>query len=170
MKKLTLALFVAFFIIVPSKADAGFILEGSGGLAFQLNQRDMSTQAWRNIMITPGFTFLGEMLRAELGFVLNQTVTSIEDAQNTENVNDSDINFQLRPMLVFDPPLIPIYGRLIFGLTDIGGSPEPTVGAAVGFGMSLMDIGVFGELAALPTAMDSGIYLMEARAGGYFAF
>jgi len=103
-------------------------------------------------------------------------------------------DLELRPMLSIVPPILPLYGRVIFlvsNLMERGGSKrEVAYGAAVGARIGTPSIGlvpamgVFAEVGALPrsrdfvavdsagtTTTDSKLaWVLEGRVGAYLDF
>ena len=157
MRKLSWIVAIALMAI-PMTAEAGFIIEGSVGSGF-LVKPDCCNRTPTNLMLSPGYGF-GEMLRAELGIVA--------DLGDIEN---ADPALQLRPMLVFDPPIIPFYGRLIIGLFSPFDSDkrEWAYGGALGIGFSLFGLGMFAEAGYIPVG-NADTQLFEGRLGGFYAF
>ena len=154
MSKLSTALAVLAFCAVPLTAQAGFVVEGSVGKGLTVDPLDDTAT---NIMIAPGYG-LGEILRLELGF-----------AFNLPDVGDFDL--ELRPMLVLDPPLFPVYGRLILGVTGLLSDVVIAYGGALGVGGSLFGIGAFAEVGVLPRSVaDTMFWVIEGRLGVYYAF
>jgi len=95
----------------------------------------------------------------------------------------SKTNLELRPMISIVPPILPIYGRAIFAVTNLAGRSgvkrEIAYGAAGGLRFGLGPIGVFGEVGLLPRSRDfasgSGtsskfVWIIEGRAGAYLEF
>jgi len=158
MHKLCFAFFAAVLFFAPLSAQAGFVIEGSAGTGIQFKP-DLGERVPTMIMLAPGYG-LGEMIRAELGIV-----AELGDVENCE------FQLQLRPMLVIDPPLIPVYGRLIVGLFNALDKDERIVayGGALGVGGSLFGLGVFAEVAVLPLGSADTI-IGEVRAGIMIAF
>ncbi len=155
MRKLVTGTVVAMALcLVPMAAQAGFVLEASLGKGLTLDPVEATPT---NIMIAPGYG-LGEVLRLELGFV-----ASLPDV--------GDFDLELRPMLVLDPPLFPLYARLILGVTSLLNDPVIAYGGAVGVGGSLFGLGVFGEIGALPRSVaGTFVWVVEGRVGVYYAF
>jgi hypothetical protein len=76
-------------------------------------------------------------------------------------------------MLVLDPPVFPLYARLILGVTGLlaDGGPFIAYGGALGVSASLFGVGIFGEVGALPRSVaEQFIWVVEGRAGVYYAF
>ncbi len=165
MPKLLLPLAFLFALVVglaPATAEAGFVLEGSLGKGAQVRPSPVAAEP-TNVMIAPGYELLG-LLRLQLGMV-----AELGDVKNR------DFDFQLRPMIGIYPPILPIYGRLIFAVQNLlgDGSTNVAVGGAVGIkiGIPLTGLGVFVEAGVLPRFVDSETQtVVEGRAGAYWAF
>ncbi len=153
---LVAALFTAA-VAAPLPAFAGGIIEFSAGTGYMMSAPKGRTPT--TVMVAPGYG-LGEMIRLELG-----VLAALGD------VEGGTFDMELRPMLVLDPPLIPIYGRIIAGV-NLKEEPRQVVyGGAVGMSVSLAGIGLFGEGAYVPRVVDGQTFhLLEVRAGVYYAF
>jgi hypothetical protein len=176
-KLLVAALFSAVFTI-PAAARAGFLLEASYGKGYQASP---SPRFWEqsNIELAPGYSPslpVLSMLKLQLGVVMDVADGSAANKTNLE----------LRPMISLVPPILPLYGRVIFVVNNLmEGKTEIAYGAAVGarigtpsIGM-LPAMGVFAELGALPRKRDlpSGdtveskfAWVVEGRIGAYLNF
>jgi hypothetical protein len=141
-------------LAVAPVAKAGLIVEGSLGKGASLSPSPVRAQP-TNIMITPGITFLS-LLRAEVGFVW-----ALPDVQPHRS------EVEIRPMLTVAPPIIPLFGRLIFGFTHLVDGPRKlAVGVSGGLKFGVGPVGVFAELGVLPRSFDTTVnWVMEARAG-----
>ncbi len=159
MRKLVCSLAVVTALAAPAAAQAGFIVEGSVGKGYIVSPSVSDKAGPTNIMIAPGYG-LGEMIRAELGFVFDMPQ------------DNNDLNLRLRPMLVIDPPIIPLYGRLIVGMTNVlSGDRHFEFGAALGVGGSIAGIGLFAEAGMVPMIVSGTTnWNLEGRAGAYYAF
>ena len=158
MQKITVIALVCGLWLGPLTANAGAIISGSlGGGAVVKGGGSHPI----NIMIAPGYG-LGEMIRLELGIV--------GDVANREG---GGFDLGLRPMLVIDPPLIPVFVRVIAGVVNLLGDgpddPQIVYGGALGIGGSLFGFGMFLEAGILPVGGASKI-ILEGRAGAYIAF
>jgi hypothetical protein len=158
MRKLALSVVVALAVLVPAAAQASVVVEASLGRGYQIKPTTSSNLP-TNIMIAPGVG-LGDVLKLELGMVW--------DMPHSGQGNQ----FRLRPMLVLNPPIIPIYGRLICGVTDVFGDNRGfEFGGAVGVSVSLLGLGIFGEVGYLPERIHSTtLTVVEGRVGAYFVF
>jgi hypothetical protein len=152
------ALVLSLLCLAPV-ARAGFIIEGSVGKGAKVSPSPVkATQT--NIMIAPGITFLS-LLRLEVG-LLNEL----------PDVKDSKYNLEIRPMLVVAPPILPLYGRVIFAVTNLLNGPTTVAyGAAGGLKIGVGPVGVFAEAGFLPRSRDSKInWVIEGRLGAYLSF
>jgi hypothetical protein len=139
-------------------AKAGIIVEGSVGKGAKLGPSPVKAEQ-TNIMIAPGVTF--PFLRLELGF-----------AWDTPDLKDSKSNLELRPMVVIAPPILPLYGRVVFAVTNlIEGKTTVAYGGALGLSFGLGPIGIFAEAGLLPRSRASQInWVVEGRLGAYLEF
>jgi hypothetical protein len=152
------ALVLCLLSLAPA-ARAGWIIEGSVGKGAKVSPTPrQATQT--NIMIAPGVTFLS-LLRLELG-LLNE----LPDTKN------SKFNLELRPMLVVAPPILPLYGRLVLGITNLIDGPTTVAwGAAGGVKIGIGPVGVFAEAGFLPRSRNNTLnWVIEGRLGGYIGF
>jgi hypothetical protein len=151
------ALVLCVVAIAPA-ARAGLIVEGSLGKGVKLSPGDVKAEQ-TNIMIAPGVTL--PFLRLELGLVWD-----------LPDIKDSKSNLELRPMVVIAPPVLPLYGRAIFAVTNlVNGKTTIAWGAALGLSIGLGPIGVFAEAGLLPRSRDSKInWVAEGRLGAYVGF
>ncbi len=150
------ALLVGLLCLAPAAARADFIFGASLGSGMTVKP-ELGDRTPTNIMITPGYG-LGEMLRLELGIL-----GDLGDVQGYE------FDLALRPMLVIDPPVIPLHFRLIAGVSNLLNDATFTWGGAIGVGGSLAGLGIFGEVGMLPRE-DASVMTLEGRAGVFLAF
>ena len=148
MRKMGLCVLVATLWIAPRPASAGWLAEGSFGIPFATNQGWSSGQL--NFMLTPGYGILDDILRAELGLVANFA-----------SVQGSSFNVGLRPMIALHPPILPLYGKLIFDWNDIGNGSTTALGGAIGTSFGLGFLSLFLEGGYLPRSVN----VFELRAG-----
>jgi hypothetical protein len=156
------SLFALAFVLVatPVVANAGMVVEASAGRGTLIEPSFEPNQGVTSFMIAPGYG-LGEVIRLALGVVWD--VPEGGEAGN----------FRLRPMLTLDPPLLPIYGRLIFGFTNLtgDGGVQYEVGGALGVGAELGGIGLFAELGVIPEFVEGERYTtVEGRGGLMISF
>lgn len=163
-RALRLSLGMAFVALAalaaPRPARAGWTVAGSAGLGVEVSP-EAQVQAG-NLMGTVGYELLG-MLRPELG-----VVGSLEAARHGRPTQGG---LEFRPMLVVQPPLLPVYGRLIVSGVDLFSSSRRTVayGGALGLQLGVLGVKVFGEAGVLPRAQDGRYHwILEARAGLLF--
>lgn len=153
---------VCLTLLAPLPAQAGFVLSASAGYGHEVSP--ITAEQATNLMLTPGWRFLGDLLRPELGIV-----TAYGAVRG--GVRD-DFQLELRPMLRAKLPLIPVYGRLVLaaiGLTSR--HPNIAYGGALGVGVSLLKVGIFGELGVLPRHVAQEFHwILEGRLGVSFSF
>lgn len=158
-KLLPLVIFVAS-LCIASRAQAGWVIEGSVGKGGRVNE----PRGWEptNVMAAPGYQVLG-FLRLQLGIV-----GALGDVKN------SKFDLQLRPMVGLYPPVLPIYARAIFVFEELVHHPvHYAVGGAVGLkiGLPFIGVGVFAEGAALPRFVESKTqFVVEGRLGAFWVF
>jgi hypothetical protein len=111
------------------------------------------------VMVAPGLTLLGSLLRFELGFAFVAPDANV----------DSDLD--IRPMLVLHP--IPIlYGRATFGVARVVNSVDVEAGLGIGLqGHIGPGVVVFGEIGYVPR-FDANHYnsVLEGRVGLGFGY
>jgi hypothetical protein len=153
------ALVLGLLALAPT-ARAGWVLEGSVGKGVKVSPSPTAaTQT--NIMIAPGYA-IADIVRLELGLVAD-----------LPDVKASNFDFQLRPMVVLAPPILPLYGRLIFAVTNLRGPGDTVIayGAAAGLKFGLGPVGVFAEAGVLPQSVASQMqWVIEGRLGALLSF
>jgi hypothetical protein len=181
MRKLLVAATLTAMTLVPAAARAGFVLDASIGKPYQVS----SPRAWgqMNLMLSPGYAPslpVLSMFQLQLGVAFD-----FADKSGTKT------EMQLRPMLSFIPPIIPLYARAflffpnMLGRAD-GGNRRPGFGGALGARIGIPSIailpgfGVFAEVGALGRSVDFGtesggsssklLWAVEGRAGAYLNF
>jgi hypothetical protein len=180
MRKFFMAAILTTIVLAPAAARAGFVLEASYGKGYQVSP---TPRGWEqsNIELSPGYAPslpVLSMLRFQLGIVM--------DVADGSAANKT--NLQLRPMVSLVPPILPIYGRVIFVVNNLlKGKTEVAYGAAVGAKIGIPSItilpgvGVFAEVGALPrfrefanstaTGTESKFaWVVEGRVGAYLMF
>ena len=111
---------------------------------------------FRRRIITRGLQVTGRCVNYRGDIVLAQAL-------------DNDI--ELRPMLVLDPPILPMYLRAIFAVTELLEDPTVAYGGALGVGGSLFGLGIFAETGVLPRSKnDKFFWVIEGRIGVYYSF
>lgn len=147
-------------LLAPLSAHADWIVEGSVGSGFRFEPTPVE-RIPTNVMIAGGLSF--PVVKLELGLVGNLT-----------DVEDSKFDLDLRPMLVVKPPLLPIYGRAILGVSGLVEGPAAlTYGGAVGVRLGALGVGGFFEAGALSRRIelegkDQDIWVAEGRLGIYW--
>jgi hypothetical protein len=171
MRKLVMAAVLTFTVLLPGLSQAGWLLEASVGKGAEVSK----PRGWEqvNVMLAPGYAV--SILQLQLGIV-----------GNFADKSHSATNLELRPMIAIVPPVLPIYGRVIFAVSNLTGRSkgrgrEFAYGAAVGVRFGLGPIGVFGEVGVLPRNREesdpvtnqsdsSFVWILEARAGALIKF
>ncbi len=186
MRKFLVAATLTAMILLPTAARAGFLLEASLGKGLQASPKPVDgVSRWEttNVMIAPGYAPslpVLSMFRLQLGIVAD-----FGDKTGAKS------NLELRPMISLVPPVLPIYGRVIFGVNNLfdrdAGKREILWGGAVGLRIGLPGIafvpalGIFAEVGALPRKRDvvntstfttdsKLAWILEGRAGAYINF
>ncbi len=160
MRPLLLVSTFIFALLAPLSAHAGFIIEGSVGKGMDLKPEVKATPS--NVMVAPGLSLLADMLRLEVGLV-----AELPDVKN------SKFDFGVRPMVVVSPPVLPIYARGILGFSNLThkASRHIEYGAALGFSISLVGLGVFAEAGLLPYSINDQFHWnLEGRLGAFYKF
>ncbi len=181
-KYLVAATFMTAMILIPAAARAGVVLEASYGKPYQVT----TPRAWgqSNLMLTPGYAPslpILSMFQLQVGFAFD-----LADKSGTKT------EMQLRPMILFNPPIIPLYARAFLFFPNMLGRAEgddrkPGYGAALGARIGIPSIailpgfGVFAEIGALGRSHDYGtevgggttsktFWALEGRVGAYLNF
>ncbi|MGD0837306.1 MAG: hypothetical protein ABSB49_11760 [Polyangia bacterium] len=182
MRKLLVAAVLTALTLPPAAARAGFVLDASVGQGYQT----ATPRDWEplNLEIAPGYAPslpVLSMFQLQLGIVTDFADTS-----------GSKTNLELRPMLSIVPPFLPIYGRVIVGVSNLlgrDGKREIEYGGVVGLRVGIPGVaiipafGVFVEAGLIPRERDfvvasaSGTtsesklaWVVEGRAGAYLNF
>lgn len=139
--------------IAGSVYASGFVVSGSVGRGIQVSP-SVASEPW-NVMITPGYGFLEDLLRIELGI-----------AATFPDIAARNYDLQLRPMLMINPPVIPLYFKVITAVGNLTTSPDFHFGGALGLGFSLLNFSVFVEGGYIPHLQSGNlIHSIEPRAG-----
>jgi hypothetical protein len=174
MRKFLTAATLATMILAPAAARAGLLLEASYGKGYQVSP---TPHFWEqsNIEIAPGYAPslpVLSMIHFQLGFVMD-----IADGSAANQTN-----LQLRPMVSLVPPILPLYGRVVFVVDNLlKGKTEYAYGGVLGARIGIPSItilpavGVFAEVGYLPRKRDFGdgskfASVVEGRAGAYLNF
>lgn len=156
MRRLSLAAVVmALSLAVPTVARAGWIVEGSIGKGAKVSPSPVKAEQL-NLMVSPGLTLFDSILRLQVGLL-----------SELPDVEASKFNLEFRPMITISPPLLPIYARAVFGITNLlSGETTVAYGGAVGLSIGVGPIGVFAEAGFLPRSRMSQInWVIEGRLG-----
>jgi hypothetical protein len=185
MRKFLIATVLTAMTMVPAAARAGFLVEASLGKGMQASPKPVDgVSRWEqmNLELAPGYAPslpVLSMFRLQLGIVMDFADKSA-----------SKTNMELRPMISIVPPIFPLYGRVIFGVSNLferdNSKREILYGGAVGVRIGLPGIafvpalGIFAEVGALPrkrdmltatAATESKLaWIIEGRAGAYINF
>ena len=165
MRKLTSALLftvAASFALAasPSDARADGVIEASLGKGWEVEPA--SQQQALNLMVAPGLSF--SIIKLQLGLVAD-----------IPDVEASNFDIGIRPMLTISPPVLPLYARAIFAvnhLTESGNSKRSwALGGAVGLSFGVAGISIFGEAGILPRSLnDEFHWIVEGRLGVGYEF
>ena len=163
MRKFVMAAVLTSTVLLPGLSQAGWMVEGSLGKGGQVS----SPRGWEqlNLMVAPGYALpIVSLIRLQLGIVVDFADKS-----------GSRTEMELRPMIAIVPPILPVYGRAIFAVTNLAGrggaKREIAYGAAGGLRFGLGPIGVFGEVGVLPRSRASKfVWVIEGRLGAYLEF
>jgi len=107
-----------------------------------------------NIMVAPSLGLLGDVVRVEVGIL-----AELDSAE----LGGPAVDLGLRPMLLIDPPLIPLHARLITSFQDNALS----LGAAGGINLGLGPVQAFAEVGYIPGTIES---VVEGRLGASLSF
>jgi hypothetical protein len=162
MRWMILSVVLASVTFAPTPAEAGPLVEVSLGQGYRLSPSPADALGF-NFMVAPGYSLLAGVLKLELGIM-----------GNLEDVEQSDFDLNLRPMIVVKPPILPVYGRAIFAIQGLVDSPVTVAyGGALGlsFGIPFTGIGIFGEVGVLPRVVHSvDVWVLEWRLGASYEF
>jgi hypothetical protein len=144
MRRITLGLLTLLLLASPAAARAsGFLFEASVGSGLRAGIGS-TERIPTNLMATVGYGF-ADMLKLEVG-----ALASLGDVKASYAAGGSTLDFELRPMIVLAPPILPFYIRGIAGVASLKVKPVTfTYGAAVGVGFGLFGVGLFGEVGAM---------------------
>jgi len=153
---------IALLLVVATvsrQAHADWVMEGSVGEGGRVS----APRGWEptNVMVAPGYALLG-MLRLQLGLV-----------GELADVKNSKFDLQLRPMVGFYPPIIPLYVRAIFAVESLLHTSHVGVGGALGvkIGLPFIGLGLFAEAGLVSRFVDSKTQsVLEGRVGAFWVF
>ena len=148
-----LALFAA-----PAPSFAAITIAASTGVGMSVSP-DARFQG-TTLMVAPGWSFL-DLVRLELGIA--------GGFESGYRGRKQGARYELRPMVVITPPIIPLYLRLISGTNQLFSRDRSwLVGAGLGIQISLLKIfGLFAEANFVPRFENEGrsARLLEGRLG-----
>ena len=151
---------VVLGLSLPLTAQAGTIMEASIGYGMEVAPDAGGIQD-PSVMLAVGWTLI-DIFRAQVGFAAAYPKTGGLDPQG---------QFQIRPMLVFDPPALPFFLRATFAVKDpFSDDRRIDYGGSIGWNFTLLDIGLFAEVGVLPIGGDTVHWLVEGRGGAIFTF
>jgi hypothetical protein len=159
MRKILLASAVVLCVLMPASAGAmGLELSLGKGAAVSPDVKAQPT----NIMVAPGIQIV--MVRLSVGIVAD-----------LPDVKDSVFDLGLRPMLTIDPPILPLYGRLVFAINNLRNSDRAkrtvAYGGALGLSFGIAGVGIFAEAGLLPRSLNNQtIWVLEGRIGVSLGF
>lgn len=132
-------------------------LSGSMGYGYEFHPRH-GTQA-TNLMLTGGLGFIRDYVRLELGVVGAYGAVLAHDREH--------INLEFRPMVRVTPPLVPLYGRVLFaGLHPFDRTRAVGFGWALGAYIPISRLAPFAEVGFLPRIVSGQVHwIVEGRAG-----
>jgi hypothetical protein len=179
MRKFLVAAILTAMTLLPAAARAGFLMEASLGKGYTAAPKDSRGWEQLNLELAPGYSPslpVLSMFRLQLGIVMDFA-----------DKKASTTDMELRPMLSLVPPVFPLYGRVIVGVSHLlerGDSKRKFVyGGALGVKIGLPGIafvpalGVFAEVGLLPrtidataTAASATAWTIEGRVGAYINF
>lgn len=160
MAKLLSALVASALLLAPLSARADWLFEGSAGSGITLSPH-AGDRIPTNVMLTGGYSFT--IFKLELGVV-----------GNLADVEHSEFDLDVRPMLVVKPPALPVYGRAILGVSGLLEGPSAiNWGGALGLRFGALGLGAFVEAGALSKRIkvndkEKDAWYAEGRLGVYW--
>ncbi len=160
MRKLGLAVLAVALWAAPRPASAGWLVEGSLGFPWQTSPSSLRQQT--NIMVAPGYSFAMDIVAVQLGVLANLA-----------NVDGSSFNWSLRPMVMVQPPVVPLFGRVILDVANLGTKSAPlgsstvtTFGFGGGFSFGVAMARILAEVDYLPRSIGgTSTTVIEGRVG-----
>jgi hypothetical protein len=160
MAKLFSAALALTLCLAPLSARAGGLFEASLGSGIRWDP-EPTERIPTNVMLAAGYSF--PVVKLELGALAN-----LGDVENSE------FDIDLRPMIVVKPPLFPLYARGILSYGNLVEGPKSFgYGAALGVRIGALGVGGFLEAGALTKKVKIGdeeedIWFAEGRLGVYW--
>lgn len=139
----------------PAHADAGDLtLSLTAGTGWQAS--DPGGRIQTNLMLSPGIEILGQLLRLDVGVVAD-----------LPDIEASRFDLQIRPSVVLELPVVPIYGRLSAGIANILHGPlSVAFGPSVGLRIGIGKVSLLGEVGYVPMIRSGNFEsIIEVRAG-----
>ena len=161
LRRVALALAVALAVLsAPKPASARALtwtLTTTAGFGYEVHPSHHEQAT--NIMAALGLGILWDRIRFELGVLGAYGALWAHGPRHAE--------LELRPMVRINPPLLPIYGRVIVaGLLPYADRANVAYGGAVGINIPLGRLGIMGEVGTLPRYVQRRMHwILEARAG-----
>jgi len=149
------AFLLAFGTVRAAYAEAGDLtLTLSAGTGWQGSQPRGRIPT--NLMVSPGIEIYHQMLRLDIGLVAD--LGDIEGRQ---------FNIEVRPSLVLELPVVPIYFRVTAGLAGLLHGPVAVaLGPSIGVRGGLGFVSILGEIGYIPIVIDGNFEsILEVRAG-----
>ena len=150
-----LAALLTFGASLPARADAGDLtLTMTAGTGWQASSPGGRIQT--NLMLSPGIEMLGRLLRLDVGVIAD-----------LPDIEASRFDLQVRPSLVLELPVVPIYGRLSAGIANILHGPVSVAfGPSVGLRIGIGKVSLLAEVGYIPLYRNSSLEsIIEVRAG-----
>ncbi|HYD41262.1 MAG TPA: hypothetical protein VEB43_10580 [Anaeromyxobacter sp.] len=160
MAKLFSAAVALTLFLAPLSARAGGLFEASLGSGLRWDP-EPTERIPTNVMLAAGYSF--PVVKLELGALAN-----------LGDVEDSEFDVDLRPMIVVKPPLFPLYVRGILSYGNLIEGPKSFgYGGALGVRIGALGVGGFVEAGALTKKVKVGdveedIWFAEGRLGVYW--
>ncbi len=160
MAKLFSTLVALALSLAPVAARAGTIVEVSAGSGARWQPSPVE-RIPTNVMLAIGYSM--PIFKLELGAM-----------GNLSDVKNSKFDLELRPMLVVKPPVLPVYARVITGVSGLVNKPVGFVyGGAVGVRMGALGVGAFLEAGAVAKRLEiedqkKDVWIAEGRLGVYW--
>lgn len=125
-------------------AQAGVSVAGSLGKGITTNP---TAVAPTTIMIAPGWAPI-DLIRLELGII-----------GDLGDVREKKFNLHIRPSVIVDVPILPVYARIIIGADNLLDRTTFAYGGGVGVDIGLGPITAFAEIDVLPRTENKTVQL-----------